>query len=133
MVIVKTSKKYILIGLGAAVGAVLRYVCEQTIEVFTTSDIAVLFVNITGCFVISMATGLYMRKRISETTKVLVVTGFCGGLTTFSSFVSGMELLINSQHYISAMSYILLNMILSLIAVSVGMNLGLRQNNQPKQ
>lgn len=116
----RASKKYILIGVGTAVGAMLRWLCEQIISTLATDNLAVLLVNILGCFIISIFTTLFIRKYISNTIKILIVTGFCGGLTTFSSFVLGMEKLLETQYYINTVAYILLNMMLSLLAIFLG-------------
>lgn len=121
----KTSKKYLLIGCGTALGALVRWLCEKTVGQLTTDNTAILLVNVLGCFFIAFLTALFVRKYLSESVKIFFVTGFCGGLTTFSSFVLGMEKLLANQDYVSVALYIVFNLVLSMLAVLLGMKMGL--------
>ena len=66
----------LLVAIGAAVGASLRYVVAQRLP----NRVATLLVNVVGCALL----GALLRP--SPSTAALVGTGFCGALTTFSSF-----------------------------------------------
>ena len=47
---------------------------------------ATLIVNVVGCFLISLVAHLAMKRLLSEDLRLTLMTGFMGGLTTYSSF-----------------------------------------------
>lgn len=70
----------LLVALGAAVGAPLRYVVAQRLDGrFPRGTLAV---NVLGSFVL----GLLAALSLSGSATALLGTGFCGGLTTYSAF-----------------------------------------------
>ncbi|HWN89445.1 MAG TPA: fluoride efflux transporter CrcB [Chitinophagaceae bacterium] len=82
-------KNFLIVGLGGATGSMLRYGVQK---IFNTQHAVAfptgtLLVNITGCFLIGILWGLAGRTlSLSEEIKLLLMTGFCGGYTTFSAF-----------------------------------------------
>ena len=82
-------KNLLIVGLGGAAGSMLRYAVQkffqaQSIATFPTGT---LLVNIAGCFLIGILWGVVSRSLTwNEEMKLLLMTGFCGGFTTFSAF-----------------------------------------------
>ena len=82
-------KNFLIVGLGGAVGSMLRYAVQkffqaQTAAAFPTGT---LLVNIAGCFLIGILWSLVSRSLTwNDEMKLLLMTGFCGGFTTFSAF-----------------------------------------------
>ena len=82
-------KNFLIVGLGGGVGSMLRYAVQkffqaQTAAAFPTGT---LLVNIAGCFLIGILWSLVSRSLTwNEEMKLLLMTGFCGGFTTFSAF-----------------------------------------------
>lgn len=79
----------LLVGLGGGVGSILRYLCQKWINesYHHNFPLATFFVNISGCFLIGILYALGEKGSIlSAQTRLLLVTGFCGGFTTFSTF-----------------------------------------------
>ena len=111
---------YILVAAGAAIGGTLRYwltdVAHKIIE--TTFPIGTLAVNVIGSFILGILVYyLDSNELLSSYMKVLLMIGFCGGFTTFSSFsFETMELFRNSE-YLLGIGYILLNVFLTLAAL----------------
>jgi CrcB protein len=83
------DRNIIFVGIGGLVGSIVRYLvgtafAAQFAAVF---PFATLVVNIAGCFLIGVLFGLIDRGSIlSPEWRSLLTTGFCGGLTTFSTF-----------------------------------------------
>src|SRR5687767_14999762 len=78
-------KNFLLVGLGGAVGSILRY-CVQRFVNTTAIPYGTLLVNLTGCFLIGLLWGLLSKNSITQSTGILLMSGFCGGFTTFSAF-----------------------------------------------
>ena len=82
-------KNFLIVGMGGAVGSILRYAVQkifqsQSAAAFPTGT---LLVNIVGCFLIGILWGMVSRSLTwNEEMKLLLMTGFCGGFTTFSAF-----------------------------------------------
>ena len=82
-------KSFLIVGLGGAVGSMLRYAVQKIFQVQTaaTFPTGTLLVNIAGCFLIGILWSLFSRSLTwNEEMKLLLMTGFCGGFTTFSAF-----------------------------------------------
>jgi len=82
-------KNFLIVGLGGAAGSMLRYGVQKIFNVQTAAAFptGTLLVNISGCFLIGILWGLAGRSLAwNEEIKLLLMTGFCGGFTTFSAF-----------------------------------------------
>ncbi|NTU68420.1 MAG: fluoride efflux transporter CrcB [Chlorobiaceae bacterium] len=80
-------KNVLLVGLGGFAGSVFRYLVAVAVP-FTAGSFpyATLMVNLIGSFVIGFVSELALSTTlISSETRLLLTTGFCGGLTTFST------------------------------------------------
>lgn len=68
-------------------GAVLRYLVDGAVQARTSGPFpyGTMTVNVFGSFVLGLLTGLAWYHGLDGTTKVIVGTGFCGGLTTWST------------------------------------------------
>lgn len=71
------------IAIGGALGSVSRYGIQKAFP--TQFPIGTLLTNILGCFLIGYFWTLAI-KGLSEPARLFVMTGFCGGFTTFSAF-----------------------------------------------
>ena len=73
---------------GGAVGAPSRYLLDGYIQSKTDSRFpwGTLTINAVGSLLLGLLTGLALEHGLSETTKVVLGTGFCGAFTTFSTF-----------------------------------------------
>jgi CrcB protein len=108
--------------LGGGLGASLRYIITLTIK----APFGTLAVNILG----SLIAGLFLSDKLSffnealkisnPNTKILIFTGICGGLTTFSSFTVDSYQLINSDQMLNALVYIGLSILLGFLAFYIG-------------
>lgn len=79
----------ILIGVGGCVGSVARYGISTMVHEIPANGfpLATFLVNIVGCFIIGISAELYKYSAISSEGYLLLATGFCGGFTTFSTFI----------------------------------------------
>ena len=81
-------KSILAITVGAALGALLRWqLGDRLNSVFPTIPPGTLVANLFGAYVIGLGIAFFATfSAISPEWRLLVITGFCGGLTTFSTF-----------------------------------------------
>jgi CrcB protein len=113
----------IFIGLGGFMGAISRFLLssymQKSVETF---PIGTLSVNLLGGFLIGFL-ALYFQQHASPEYRALVITGFLGALTTFSTFSYESVMLIEHEAYLKAFLNIVINVLLSLGATILGMSL----------
>jgi len=116
-------KEIFLVGLGGGAGSMLRYLVKlSSAKLFSTSfPLATFSANILGCLAIGLLMG-YLNRNLSlpESYSLLLITGFCGGFTTFSTFSAENLQLIQSGQWATALAYILGSVVLGLGAVFLG-------------
>jgi CrcB protein len=116
-------KEMILAGLGGGIGSMLRYLTSViTAHCFRTHfPLATLFVNLSGCLIIGLLTGLFERHQsINPEMKLLLMTGFCGGFTTFSAFSAENLRMLQTGHTALALCYMAVSLLAGLSAVWAG-------------
>lgn len=81
-------KSIVAITVGAALGAVLRWQLGTRLNsLFPTIPPGTLAANLVGAYVIGLAIAFFATSpAISPEWRLFIITGFCGGLTTFSTF-----------------------------------------------
>ncbi len=122
---------YLWVALGGALGSVGRFwlgglVASRFGETF---PFGTLFVNVTGSFLIGIFAALTVPEgRMDSQSRAFAVqflmTGICGGYTTFSSFSWQTLQLLQNRQWLYASGNILLSVVLCMIAVWLGYLLG---------
>jgi CrcB protein len=113
-------KNFLLVGLGGAAGAMLRY---AVYVLFPVKDfpVATLLVNIIGSFIIGAVIAYSnSHETFLNNWKLFLATGICGGFTTFSAFSAENIALLQNGKYNLAFIYILLSVVLSISAAWLG-------------
>lgn len=119
--------RILLVGIGGAVGSVLRYLVGGWVQSVSgiSFPFGTLAVNVTGCFVIGILSYLAdVRGVLTPEMRVLLMIGVLGGFTTFSSFGNETMALFRDGETGFAFANIALSLILGLGAVYVGRTLG---------
>lgn len=121
--------KYIYIGLGGFAGAILRYSIGQLHirNVYEAFPLNTLFINISGAFLIALILTITFEIRLMDAdVKLGITTGFLGAYTTFSTLCKETVALMFIGDYFSAISYIIVSVILGLGAAYLGSRLAHR-------
>jgi CrcB protein len=111
-----------LIAVGGAAGSILRYLFGRAVQGMSPSGfpIGTMVVNISGCFLIGVLLRQFLNMQISGEMRALLVVGFCGGFTTFSTFSAETVGLIEGGQYARAATYVALSVALCLAATFAG-------------
>lgn len=109
------------IALGSVIGAWLRWgISLRFNSIFENIPFGTVIVNLTGAFIIGLAVSFFSNSAISPNYKLFVVTGFCGALTTFSTFSVEIVALLQASKFEYAISTIAIHVIGSLIFTVLG-------------
>jgi CrcB protein len=83
-----------------------------------------LIVNVAGCFVMGLLTGLLALKlNLSQEARAFLTTGILGGFTTFSAFSLDVAMLVERKAALAAGAYVAASVLLSILAVFAGLHL----------
>jgi len=104
----------ILLVVGAVAGAFLRYKIVSSPMLLGSLPINVLFVNIIGSFILGIFSIVTVSWNLDTKYSILVAIGFCGSLTTMSSFALETSNLLDNKLYYTATINIIANVLLSL-------------------
>jgi fluoride exporter len=122
-----TWRSIMMVAGGSAVGGALRMVLVSftAARITNTFPLGVLLVNVLGSFVFGLAARWGLSSgSMSESTRVLITTGLCGGFTTFSAFsmdiVDGLE----QGRMTMVTTYVMASLILGVLAMLLGMATG---------
>ena len=120
-----------LIALGGAAGSVLRYLLGGRVQHFAPHGFPVgtLTVNVLGCLLIGILARLFLNAQPAGEWRALLVVGFCGGFTTFSTFSIETVGLIDGGEYARAATYIAGSVLLCIMATFAGMAAGTLARN----
>ncbi|HTQ36591.1 MAG TPA: fluoride efflux transporter CrcB [Steroidobacteraceae bacterium] len=96
-----TAIGILAVGAGAALGAWLRWVLGLLLNaLFPAIPPGTLAANLIGGYVIGAALGVFVQNpALAPEWRLLIVTGFCGGLTTFSTFSAEITALLQQGRF----------------------------------
>ena len=116
-------RELMTVGFGGAAGSIVRYLLSggilagQTLLGFPAGTFTV---NAAG----SLLIGILLEASVSETLGWLLIVGFCGGFTTFSTFSADTVRLLRAGCYNAAAVYVALSVAVCIVFAALGMWVG---------
>ncbi|TPG74646.1 fluoride efflux transporter CrcB [Pseudomonas arsenicoxydans] len=116
-------KSLLVIAIGASLGAWLRWILGMKLNaLFPTIPPGTVVANMVGGYIIGLAIAfLAASPSLSPEWRLLIITGFCGGLTTFSTFSAETVALIQEGRLLWALGSISLHVLGSLAMTAFGL------------
>ena len=117
--VIVTRMEWIWVALGGAIGAMARYGVSIALPVDPHGGMpwATLSVNMTGSLLLAIVGAVLLRGRDHGTLSLLIGTGFCGALTTFSTFAVEAVALFRAGYAATAGMYLAANVLACLLIV----------------
>lgn len=114
-------KSWLAVALGASIGAWIRWGLSISLNGIGVIPLGTFLANAVGGLLMGMALGvLQIMPNLSPEWRLLMTTGFLGGLTTFSTFSAEAFALIQKQNYGWAVFYISSHVLVSIVLTMVG-------------
>lgn len=113
--------------IGGTTGTLARYFLNHVIYHFfkTSFPYGTLAVNLSGCFIIGVLANLSSATLfLTYNQRLLLITGFCGAFTTFSTFIFDTDHLIRNGEVLKAMLNVFVSIVLGYILFKAGGLLG---------
>ena len=113
-------RNILLVAIGGAIGSVCRYLLSGiNVASWPWGTFAV---NILGSLFIGLLVGLISKGIVSPEIKLLLITGFCGGFTTFSTFANESFSMMKAGDALQMALYLAASVVIGILAVWLGMN-----------
>nr|WP_314697998.1 fluoride efflux transporter CrcB [uncultured Prevotella sp.] len=117
-------KDILLVGVGSFLGGSLRMIISKYVQLAIVGSfpLGTMVVNVLGCFLIGIFSSLPTGNGgVSPTVRLLLTTGFCGGFTTFSTFMNEHATLLKGSDGLMLSSlYLIASLVLGFIALLAG-------------
>ncbi len=121
-------KTILCVGIGSFAGGVLRYLISKWSTSLTTVHsfpLGTFLANVLGCLAIGVFYTFFEKhSSLSPHLKLLLTTGFCGGFTTFSTFMNENYQFAKAGHFPSLLLYTGLSLFIGFLMVYAGHALG---------
>ena len=114
---------FLLVFIGGGLGSIFRYSIGLIIKTTPTQfPFATLIANASGCLLLGLILGfLSTKSSVSNTQHMLLAVGFCGGLTTFSTFTLENMRFIEQGQLSNFFIYTIGSFIIGIICIYLGM------------
>lgn len=108
--------------IGGGLGSLSRYGISILLRAYSLNfPFATLLVNIVGSFILGFTIALFWNKaHLNDTVKLAIAVGFCGGLTTFSTFSWETFDMFKNGEFLLAVIYALISVLACILAISLG-------------
>lgn len=113
-----------LVMVGGALGALIRYFATKLIVPINGFPLSTFMVNLVGSFLIGIFTAVVVKySDFSLVVKHLLIVGFLGSLTTFSTFSLDLVKLFENGDFVTALMYLSLSIVIGFCFAFLGLKI----------
>lgn len=118
----------IIVFVGGGLGAISREGAMLLVGRYSSAfPIDIFSANILACLLLGLIFGLHQKGRVSDHVSLLVSTGFCGGMSTFSTFIFGAYSELNTTgHLALSVLYIFASLVVGYCMTLAGLHLAMK-------
>jgi CrcB protein len=117
--------KLMLVGIGGFAGSILRYITVSFFQRYNLQfPLGTFTVNILGSFLLGTVVGWMIQRGENDSMRLLLITGVCGGFTTFSAFAFENVNLFEQKLAMTSIMYVSISVFLGIGAVIAGTWMG---------
>ena len=110
-----------LVFLGGGLGSLVRFAMARwLVQPGLHFPWATFWTNLISCAVLGVLAGLRLKGLLQPNAQYLLMTGFCGGFSTFSTLSLEAWSLLEQQHLTLALLYVLLSVVLGVLMIFCG-------------
>jgi CrcB protein len=114
-------RSIVAVGVGASLGALLRWWLGSLLNhFFPTIPPGTLAANLVGGYVIGIAIAFFAQSSLAPEWRLLVITGFCGGLTTYSTYSAELVTLLQQGRVLWALGAAATHLVGSVVMTLAG-------------
>jgi len=114
---------FFLVFIGGGMGSMLRYGIALSLSHLDSSPIATFIANALSCILLGFLVGLSVKSNLDQNYKLLLMTGVCGGFSTFSTFTNETFALFQNGEILYGMLNIFGSVLLCLVCIFVGIKM----------
>jgi fluoride exporter len=111
--------------LGGGLGSIVRYWISTQLNSLEKTEFAkgTFIINLLSCLIAGFIAGLIAKNVADDRVKLLLLTGFCGGFSTFSTYILESYHLLSSGQWYTFVVYVIGSIFLGLVLCTLGIYL----------
>lgn len=112
----------LLVFIGGGLGSLCRYLLAVVLP-FNSFPKGTFVANLLSCLILGLLIGLYSKQILNDYQRIFLMTGFCGGFSTFSTYNGEILQLYQTGHPLLAASYAVISVLIGIAAIIGGIYL----------
>jgi CrcB protein len=114
---------YLWVFLGGGIGSICRFFLTKAIPPGWAFPYATLSANLLSCFILGVFIGLRIRGTLPQNAQFLLISGFCGGFSTFSTFSMELLQMLEEGQMGKGLAYMVISLVSGLLFLLAGIRL----------
>lgn len=114
---------YLPVFIGGGIGSLFRFYLGKTLPATSGFPWGTLVANLLSCFILGILFSLRIRGALSQQTQLLLMTGFCGGFSTFSTFSLELFQGLQEGRLLHSLLYASISVLSGLLAIVAGIRM----------